>query len=193
MTADSEAFLGQVANQAQIVVENSRLFDRIKNLSIRDGLTDLFNHRHSIELVANEFGRVGRYAGGVSLLMVDIDHFKNINDAHGHQAGDAVLKEVARVLKDNLRHVDALGRYGGEEFIAILPHTVREEALQTAERLRKGIDDHVFRVGDRELRTTISVGVACFPSDTVDSPNGLVREADKALYKAKQAGRNRVA
>jgi two-component system cell cycle response regulator len=190
---DTESFLAQVANQAQIVTENSRLFDRIKNLSIRDGLTDLFNHRHSIELVANEFGRVGRYAGGVSLLMVDIDHFKNINDAHGHQAGDAVLKEVARVLKDNLRHVDALGRYGGEEFIAILPHTVREEALQTAERLRKGIDDHVFRVGDRELRTTISVGVACFPSDTVDSPNGLVREADKALYKAKQAGRNRVA
>jgi two-component system cell cycle response regulator len=193
ISAETEAFLAQVANQAHIVTENSRLFDRIKNLSVRDGLTDLFNHRHSIELLANEFERVGRYAGGVGLLMVDIDHFKRINDEHGHQAGDVILRDVARVLKDNLRAVDALGRYGGEEFIAILPHTGRDEAFQTSERLRKAIEDRVFRWGERELRTTVSIGVACYPSDAADSPNALVRAADKALYKAKQAGRNRVA
>ena len=193
ISADTESFLGQVANQAQIVTENSRLFDRVKNLSIRDGLTDLFNHRHSIDLVANEFERVGRYEGGLSLLMVDIDHFKKINDEHGHQAGDTVLREVARILKDNLRTVDALGRYGGEEFLALLPHTGREEATQTAERLRRAIHEHTFRAGDRELRATISVGIACYPSAVVDSPHALIREADKALYRAKEQGRNRVA
>src|SRR5262249_20458310 len=149
--------------------------------------------KHSIELVNAEFERVGRYEGGVSLLMIDIDHFKKINDEHGHPAGDAVLREVARVLKDTLRGVDALGRYGGEEFMAILPHTTHEEALQTGERLRKAIGEHSFRAGDRELSATVSVGVASYPTPAVDSPNALIREADKALYRAKQAGRNRVA
>jgi diguanylate cyclase (GGDEF)-like protein len=193
ISADTEALLGQVANQAQIVTENSRLFDRVKNLSIRDGLTDLFNHRYSIELVANEFERVGRYEGGLSLLMIDIDHFKTINDQHGHMVGDAVLREVARVLKDTLRTVDALGRYGGEEFVALLPHTSYEEALQTGERLRRAIHEHRFRTGDRELSASISVGVGCYPSASVDSPDSLIRSADKALYRAKEAGRNRVA
>ncbi len=189
---ETEAFLAQVANQAQIVTENSRLFDRVKNLSIRDSLTDLYNHRHSIELVVNEYERVGRYESGVSVLMMDIDHFKRINDEHGHPAGDLVLKEVARVLKDTLRAVDALGRYGGEEFMAVLPHTGYEEARQTGERLRRAIDEHGFRVAERELRATISVGVASYPSDSVDSPAALIRAADKALYRAKQDGRNRV-
>lgn len=193
ISGETDSFLAQVANQAQIVTENSRLFDRVKNLSIRDGLTDLFNHRYSIDLLAQEFGRVGRYAGGVGLLMIDIDYFKKINDEHGHPAGDAVLREAARILKDTLRAVDALGRYGGEEFMAVLPHTTHEEALQTGERLRKAVADHVFRAGERELRATISVGVACYPSEKVDSPHALIREADKALYVAKEAGRNRVA
>jgi two-component system cell cycle response regulator len=193
LTPEVESFLGLVANQAQIVIENSRLFDKIKNLSIRDGLTDLFNHRHSIELLGNEFARVGRYAGPVSVLMMDLDHFKDVNDLHGHLAGDIVLKEVSRVLKDTLRTVDALGRYGGEEFLAVLAHTSREEALQTGERLRRAIHEHVFRVGDKELRVTVSVGVASHPDDGMDSPMALIREADLALYRAKQGGRNRVA
>jgi two-component system cell cycle response regulator len=189
---DSETFLMDAANQAKIVLENSRLFERVRGLSIRDGLTGLFNHRHSMEQVANEFGRVGRYEGGVSLLMVDIDHFKKINDEHGHQAGDVVLREVARILKDTLRVVDSLGRYGGEEFISILPHTSYEDALQTGERLRQAIAENSFHAGQRQLRVTISVGVASYPSARVDSPGALVREADKALYRAKQEGRNRV-
>ena len=193
LAAERESFLGEVANVAQIVTENSRLFDRIKNLSVRDGLTDLFNHRHSVELLASEFDRVGRYEGGVSLLMIDLDHFKKINDEHGHPAGDAVLREVARLMKDTLRTVDALGRYGGEEFVAILPHTSYEEGLQTAERLRKLVQDRVFRFGTRELRTTISIGVASYPSERVDSPATLIREADQALYRAKESGRNSVA
>ncbi len=123
LSGDVELLLAQAANQAYIVLENSRLFERIRNLSIRDSLTDLYNHKHTMDLVANEVGRVGRYEGGVSLAMVDIDKFKQINDAHGHQAGDVVLRDVARILRDTLRNVDSLGRYGGEEFAAILPHT----------------------------------------------------------------------
>jgi two-component system cell cycle response regulator len=190
---DTEALLAQAANQAHIVLENSRLFERVRNLSIRDGLTDLYNHRYTVDLVANEFGRVGRYEGGVSLAMIDIDEFKKVNDEYGHPAGDAILRDVARILKDTLRNVDSVGRYGGEEFAAVLPHTTRHDALQTAERMRAAIADHAFRVGPRELRVTVSVGVATYPSDEVDSPAGLIREADKALYRAKQAGRNRVA
>jgi len=190
--ADMEAFLAQVANQAYIVTQNSRLFDRVKNLSVRDGLTELFNHRHSIELLQNEFARVGRYEAGVAVIMLDIDHFKQVNDEHGHQAGDVVLRDVARLLRDTLRTVDAVGRYGGEEFIAILPHTSYEEAMQTAERVRHAIANHAFRMSDKVLRITASVGVSSYPSETTDSPNALVREADKALYRAKESGRNRV-
>jgi two-component system cell cycle response regulator len=193
ISGDTEAFMGQVANQAQIVVENSRLFERVRNLSIRDSLTDLYNHRHTMELLSNEFERVGRYQEGVSLLMIDIDHFKKVNDQHGHPAGDVVLRGVAHVLKDGLRTVDALGRYGGEEFVAVLPHTAHPEALVSAERLRKAVEGHAFRVGDRDLHVTVSVGVATFPSPTVESPNALIREADKALYRAKEKGRNRIA
>jgi diguanylate cyclase (GGDEF)-like protein len=191
--AETRAFLGQVANQAHIVVENSWLFDRVKNLAIRDSLTELYNHRHSVELVAQELARVGRYASGVSLLMLDVDHFKQVNDEHGHPVGDSILREVARLLKEMLRAVDSVGRYGGEEFVVLLPHTTVEEARQTAERVRRTVERHRFPAGPRELQITVSVGVASYPSPTVDSPAALIREADQALYRAKEAGRNRVA
>jgi two-component system cell cycle response regulator len=189
---DTHAFLAQVANQAHIVVENSRLIERLRELAIRDSLTDLYNHRHAMDLLTNEFERVGRYAAGVSLLMLDLDEFKRVNDEHGHPAGDAVLKEMARVLKETLRTVDSVGRYGGEEFVIILPHTSPEEAKATAERIRRKVQGHVFWVGAKPLSVTVSVGVASHPSPNVDSPESLVREADRALYLAKDAGRNRV-
>jgi diguanylate cyclase (GGDEF)-like protein len=195
LTRDAEAFLKQVANQSHIVMENSRLVERLRNLSIRDSLTDLFNHRHSMELVDQEFQRVGRYPAhqGISLLMIDIDDFKRINDSRGHLAGDAVLRDVALVLKDSLRAVDSVGRYGGEEFVVILPHTPRDEAVRTAERIRQRVDAHAFDLGGEKVHVTVSIGVATFPSEGVDGPNALVREADRALYAAKEAGRNRVA
>jgi len=192
LSPETETFLGQVANQAQIVVENSRLFERIRNLSIRDSLTELYNHRHSMALVSNEFERVGRYQDFLSVLMVDIDNFKQFNDDHGHQAGDAVLRDTARLLKDALRTVDSIGRYGGEEFVAILPHTGYDEAHRTGERLRRAVEEHTYRYGDKRLKVTVSLGVATFPSEPVDTPGALIREADRALYRAKEAGRNRV-
>ena len=192
LDADTHAFMAQVANQAHIVVENARLVERLRELAIRDSLTDLYNHRHAMHLLTTEFERVGRYAAGVSLLMLDLDDFKRVNDEHGHPAGDAVLREMARVLQETLRTVDSVGRYGGEEFVAILPHTSPEEAAATAERIRQRVQGHVFWVGAKPLNVTVSVGVASYPSATVDSPESLVREADRALYRAKEAGRNRV-
>jgi two-component system cell cycle response regulator len=185
--------LRQVASQAHVVLDNSRLFERVRNLSIRDSLTDLFNHKHSMELLAQEFARAGRYDDTLSVLLMDIDHFKRVNDEHGHPAGDAVLRDVALVLRDVLRSVDAVGRYGGEEFIAILPHTGREEARRAAERVRAAVESHRFHVGAGELRITLSVGIASRSAHEVDAPAALVREADRALYQAKEAGRNGVA
>lgn len=193
MTPETRAFLGQVANQAYTVLQNSRLFERVNDLAIRDSLTELFNHRHIMDLVSHEFGRVGRYQDAFSLLMIDVDHFKRINDDHGHQAGDAVLREVSQVLRDTLRTVDSVGRYGGEEFVAVLPHTGPEEARCTADRLRQSVQRRTFHGCGQEVSITVSVGVATCPMPGVDSPAALVREADKALYRAKGGGRNQVA
>ncbi len=193
LSKESEAFLAQAANQAFIVMQNSRLFERIKNLSVRDSLTDLFNHRHSMEILANEFARVGRYEEGFAVLMIDIDHFKGVNDLHGHPVGDAVLREVSRILRDTFRQVDAVGRYGGEEFIVVLPHTSREDAMRTADRVRGRVEQHEFKAAGSALRISVSVGVATYPAEGVEAPGDLVRLADEALYRAKQAGRNQVA
>jgi diguanylate cyclase (GGDEF)-like protein len=193
MTPETRAFLAQIANQAHIVLENSRLFERVRNLAIRDSLTDLFNHRHIMDLVNHEFERVGRYQNAFSVLMIDLDHFKRINDQHGHPAGDAVLREMALLLRDQLRATDSLGRYGGEEFVAVLPHTGAEEARQTAERIRYQVQQRRFHAGDSEVRLSVSVGMATCPAPGVGSSEALLREADKALYRAKEAGRNRVA
>jgi len=191
---DSEGFLSEVANLAHVVTENSRLFERVRDLSLRDGLTGLFNHRHTMELVAQELSRVDRYQGVVSLLMVDLDHFKRINDEHGHQAGDVALKEVARLIQDSLRNVDIVGRYGGEEFLAILPGTQEDAALRTAERLRASIEKlpiHLPSESDA-IHVTASFGVATCRGGNPASASELIRRADTALYEAKQQGRNRV-
>jgi diguanylate cyclase (GGDEF)-like protein len=192
ISAENQSFLERVANQAHIVTENSRLVQRLQHLAIHDGLTELFNHRHTQELLQKECERVGRYAGGVSVLMVDIDHFKAVNDRHGHPAGDRVLRDVSRLLQEGVRGVDTVGRYGGEEFVAILPQTEIDDARQLAERLRRAIEAHAVKTPAGEIRVTVSIGVAQYPSAEVGSPDDLIREADQALYRAKQEGRNRV-
>jgi diguanylate cyclase (GGDEF)-like protein len=194
LDADTYAFLGQVANQAHIVVENSRLVERLRNLAIRDSLTELYNHRHAMDLLNNEFERVGRYAAGLSLLMLDLDDFKRVNDEHGHPAGDAVLKETARLLQETLRTVDSVGRYGGEEFAIILPETRLESARQLTERLRRQVESMQLAVSEsgQEIgKITASFGVTELGAG--DDAEALIQRADAKLYEAKCAGRNRVA
>jgi|SRR5690625_485228 len=165
----------------------------LEELSVRDGLTGLFNHRHIQEVVHEEYERARRTGEPLSVVMFDFDHFKRVNDAYGHQVGDRVLQEMAEILRKTAREIDKLGRYGGEEFIAILPETDPESATSFAERVRERVERHPFAVGRAEpLHLTVSAGTATYPYPGVYNPRTLVQRADQALYAAKDTGRNRV-
>jgi diguanylate cyclase (GGDEF)-like protein len=165
---------------------------RLKKLSITDGLTELFNHRHVHQLLHDEFERSDRTGESIAVVMMDLDRFKSVNDTYGHPTGDVILYETAQIIKDTAREIDMPGRYGGEEFIAILPDTGEEAGAHFAERVRQAVEEYVFRDGATELRMTVSCGVAAFPAPGVDSPEALLKAADEALYQAKEGGRNQV-
>jgi diguanylate cyclase (GGDEF)-like protein len=165
---------------------------QLEQLSISDGLTGLYNHRHIHGLLAEEFERVERSNDCMSVAMFDLDHFKNVNDTHGHQAGDRVLVELADILRETAREVDRLGRYGGEEFMVLLPETCIDDAAVFVERVRHEVARRPFDIGkDEPLRMTLSAGVATFPHETIANVETLVRLADQALYAAKAGGRNK--
>jgi len=165
---------------------------RLKKLSITDGLTELYNHRHVHQLLHDEFERSLRTGEAVAVVMMDLDRFKQVNDTYGHPTGDVILYETAQIVRDTAREIDMPGRYGGEEFIAILPGTEESAAAAFAERVRLAVERHLFRDGATEVRMTVSCGVAAFPGDRADSPESLLKAADEALYQAKNAGRNQV-
>jgi diguanylate cyclase (GGDEF)-like protein len=179
------------ANHAAIALENSRLYQELEKLAITDGLTGLANHRAFQERLVRELSRAQRFLQEISLLIVDIDHFKSINDKHGHQVGDQVLHSVAQALQDQLRKMDYVARYGGEEFAVIMPQTRKAESVRIADRLRERVARERFIKVDPDRAVTISVGVSEYPTDAIDAPH-LVEKADRALYRSKEAGRNRV-
>jgi diguanylate cyclase (GGDEF)-like protein len=168
----------------------------LEQLSRTDGLTGLVNRRHFEERLAAEWARSERYRSPLSCLLLDIDHFKKVNDTWGHPFGDVVLKEVAGVARRALRDVDVIARYGGEEIIALLPETSPDEAWRAAERVRMGVE--AMRLTCRtveppqSVRCTASIGVATAPGPAVESAAQLVQLADECLYEAKQGGRNQV-
>ncbi len=169
--------------------EKNRALER---LSISDGLTGLFNHRHIHGLLHEEFERVKRTGDLLTVAMFDLDRFKSVNDTHGHQAGDKVLQEFADILRESAREVDRLGRYGGEEFMSILPETGIEDATVFVERVWREVSRHPFEVGKPEpLHLTVSAGVATYPNG-IETPEALIHRADQALYAAKAGGRDRV-
>jgi len=128
----------------------------------------------------------------MALAVIDLDHFKAINDTYGHQAGDQVLFELARIIDDSCRSYDIVGRYGGEEFVVVLPDTDEKDARTTCERIRQRVEDHSFDARGRKINLTVSIGVACKKTDEKASADDLFHRADKALYRAKEKGRNRV-
>jgi two-component system, cell cycle response regulator len=165
----------------------------LERLSISDGLTGLFNHRHVQQLLEEEFERAVRTRGRLTVTMLDLDRFKAVNDTFGHQAGDRILQELAELLRREAREVDKLGRYGGEEFIILLPDTGIEDAGVLLERVRRSVARFPFPVGaDQPHRMTVSAGIASYPYPGVGDPQALLGFADQALYAAKRAGRNRV-
>lgn len=162
----------------------------IHRMTVTDGLTDLANRKQLDSLLEEELPRARRHGRDLALLMIDIDHFKSVNDTHGHLTGDSVLRGLAAILQRRLRPSDRLGRYGGEEFCAILPETPLHNAAKIAEDLRALVEAHAFVAEDKDIRVTISVGAGVLQQGMVVAD--LYRTADEMLYKAKRSGRNKV-
>ncbi|WP_185827567.1 sensor domain-containing diguanylate cyclase [Halomonas nitroreducens] len=171
------------------ITERKEVEHRLEALSRRDPLTGVANLRYFFERAADEYARVRRSGGDCSLLMLDLDHFKRINDHWGHATGDEVLKAFCDTVRDSLREVDLLGRLGGEEFAVLLPDTDREGAARVAERLRRRVEQHPVPQDSQVIPYTVSCGVATLRPDD-DSAEAVLRRADDALYRAKAAGRN---
>jgi diguanylate cyclase (GGDEF)-like protein len=180
-----------LCSQIAIGLEKATLYDRLQRLSVTDGLTGLTVHRHFQSRLDEELKRSERYREPLSLVMSDIDHFKNFNDTWGHLAGDAVLKAVAGVLQKGLGPSEMAVRYGGEEFVLVLPRHTKEMALARAEALRGAVKDLKVETEAQTLNVTISLGVATFPDDAM-TKIGLIDMADAALYQSKRGGRDRV-
>lgn len=178
------------ANTA-VAFENAQLFAKVQSMAITDDLTGLFNRRKFYDYAAQEFERSRRYQRPLSVIMMDIDHFKRVNDTYGHAIGDQVLQGWARVIKSNLRNVDILARYGGEEFVILLPETPIDEALRTAERLRISASDATLPTRVGHMSVTISLGVVNL-DDTCRTLEELLDRSDQAMYASKRTGRNKV-
>jgi diguanylate cyclase (GGDEF)-like protein len=173
---------------AQLAAERQRLATEAST----DGLTGLANRRHLDEYLEEHFRIASRYGTPLSVMMVDIDHFKRVNDEYGHDVGDQVLREVALTLRETMREADLCARYGGEEFVVVMPSTGLEGATECAERVRAAVERRVMFASGNKLRVTVSVGVSGYRGGEQPAAGWMVKEADMALYEAKRNGRNQV-
>jgi len=174
--------------------ELERANKKLAKMAVTDGLTMLFNRRFFQDSLTKEFRRLARHRALplLSVAMIDIDYFKNLNDTYGHQAGDFVLREIGKLLKTCMRLTDMVARYGGEEFVIIMPETDTGGTVVVAERVRRSVEEAVFKYREHTLKVTVSIGLASFPMEGIRTEEDLVKAADTALYKAKEQGRNRV-
>ncbi len=187
---EDKVFLEHAAKGLSVALDNSKLHNKLKELSITDQLTGLYNRRKLDEIIENEFNKSQRYKSTLSILMLDIDHFKSINDSYGHKTGDIVLSGLGRVLKESIRITDSVARYGGEEFLIILPQTSFHSALEVAKKIKQNIQDHKFPQLNRGI--TVSIGIASLPDSDINTEDDFLRVADDNLFDAKNGGRNRI-
>lgn len=180
-----------LASIATDAIGNGLLLDQVQQNALRDGLTGLLNHRAFQERLEAAVLEATRYRKPLSIILADVDHFKAVNDTHGHPAGDAVLQGIAHVLDRHVRDIDVLARYGGEEFVILLFQTEHSDALAIADRIREDVGEQIFETDGKGLRITASFGVSTFPDDG-ETAAALLRSSDQSLYAAKRAGRNRV-
>jgi two-component system, cell cycle response regulator len=166
--------------------------ERLRHMSQTDALTGLDNRRHLEERLQEMFEHAKRLNEPFACVMCDLDRFKSVNDTYGHQAGDAVLKDFAQILRNEVREIDRAGRYGGEEFMLLLPGTVLDAGVRFADRVRKQVESHTFTFDSTEIQRTASFGISAWPHPRISDCEGLMRAADDALYVAKETGRNRV-
>jgi diguanylate cyclase (GGDEF)-like protein len=187
-TARERRYMDIIASFASVAIENARLYE----IATLDRKTGLFNHGHFQNRLVEEIERAERYKSDLSLMMLDLDHFKQVNDTHGHVVGDEVLKKVARTLREQIRSFDIPARFGGEEFMVILPETDGQSSLIVAERLRKAVEKLSFDSAKKRFSISVSIGVANFVHETSLTDDLFIDRADRALYHAKETGRNRV-
>ncbi|UCB56902.1 MAG: GGDEF domain-containing protein [Candidatus Omnitrophota bacterium] len=188
---DKQETFCTLANQFSLAMKRVKLYEKMQKLAINDGLTGLFVRRYILQRLAEEIERGTRHHLHLAFLMIDIDYFKRCNDRFGHLTGDAVLKEMAQVIKSSVREIDLVARFGGEEFSVLLPDTDKASAARVAERIRSSVERHLFRAYNETVKITVSIGVAAFPEDS-HLLQQLVDKSDQALYRAKLEGRNRV-
>lgn len=189
--ADADLRLAQaLASQIAIALENARLFEEVKALSIKDELTGCFSRRHFFECLGKESEMAKRYDSPLSCILFDVDDFKIVNDRFGHIEGDRILRDIATIAAEELRTVDVFSRYGGEEFVVLMPSTSIDEAFIVAERVRMSIEEKVSLPG-RDLSVTVSLGCSVFIADENDGSERLLSRADRAMYDSKAAGKNR--
>ena len=188
--SDKEKFYILV-QQFLLGMKRALLYDKIQELAITDTLTSVTSRRYCLERLAEEIERSKKMNTVFSILMIDVDNFKDFNDRYGHLVGDTILREAATVIKGNIRQIDLIGRYGGEEFLIILSETDLGHAKMAAERIRRAIEGNLVRAYDENLQVTISLGISSFPEHAKDMI-ALIDKADQALYKAKESGKNRV-
>lgn len=189
--ADDKDKFHILAGQFILGIKRAILYQRVQELAITDTLTGVFSRRHYLDRLEEEINYSQKLKQSFALLMLDIDYFKKYNDRYGHLVGDAILKELAATIKENLRQIDLIGRYGGEEFSIILSQTEKKGGIYVAGRIHQAVGERLFRAYDEDLRLTVTIGMSVFPDDATDS-GGLIEKADAALYQAKRAGRNRL-
>jgi diguanylate cyclase (GGDEF)-like protein len=185
-------FFSVFGYQMAASLKHIQRFSTVKKEAIYDTLTNLFNRRYFEERLSAETQKAFESESNLSMIMVDIDHFKKVNDTFGHDGGDKVLREIASLLKNSVRKHDTVARYGGEEFVLLLPGAPLDPTNMVAERIRRSVENTSFDMGQTQIHITISLGISSFPIHRMKSKEELVKMADLALYEAKRGGRNRV-
>lgn len=182
--------LTTLADYAAIALENAQFFQKVKELTITDDVTKLYNSRYMYDFLDQELRRCQRYEMELSIIFLDLDYFKSVNDTYGHLIGSRLLREIAQIISKKLRNVDIAVRYGGDEFVVILPSTSREAALHVADRIRDALNNMVFLQEEGlKIKQTASFGVSTFPRDATNKLD-LIRQADKAMYHVKNTSRD---
>lgn len=180
-----------LANQFSLALRRIRLYQEIERLAITDSLTEVYTRRYLWERLEEEIVRSKTRKIHLAVLMLDVDHFKSINDQYGHLTGDQVLREIARIIRDNVREIDIVGRFGGEEFCVVLPDTDAQGAGYVAQRIRSGVEKANLHIYDALVKVTISIGLATMKQGECTAAE-LIDQADTALYRAKSLGRNQI-
>ena len=188
---NAEALEKELAQRKLIELALRESEEKLRNLANTDALTKLINRRHFFILAEKELERAVRYQTPLSITIFDVDNFKSVNDQYGHLVGDQILFRVSKRCLEIIRSVDILARYGGEEFVILFPHTEREEAFASSERIRSAVEGVPFRINDQEIWVTLSMGVANFSEDRTANIDALLELADKALYQSKRDGKNK--